>query len=1429
MGDVYVTARPTSVDPIALNTTIPQGSSLTSDFLQQAIDAQGAGSGGASPAPAAPATATSDLLQQAIDGKLKASEPAKAKPLATPSSIVANTAAGANESIADVVGAPVDLIAGAINLGIRGLNAASGANIPQATAPVGGSQSIKNAFGVIGANPDAVAANQPIERIARGIGGGAAAAIAPEVMLSGLGAAGLASLYPKTAQFFSTMFGGGGGASQAAGQAAIGAAAGGTGEGAAEVAPEPLKPTARLVGNLVGGAGGAAATELPGVAAAGYRAAGDYIAPMTTDGQKLALAQRMFSAGVNDRSGALDQLRSGYQGVGGVSPTAYQATGDAGIGAMERESETAEGGVGPFNAQRAAQNEARVGLIRSLQPTGDPAAVGDHIRDQLDQIDQMTAGIGSQATQKAQEAGSGIGGAQTPEALGNEARGHLTASNDAAKARERSLWGAVDPDGTLALPADPVISRAASIAKSMPSTAKPPSGEEAAILSTAANLPKIAPFGDITALRSRISTAMRQELMTGGQSPTYARLAQLRGAVEDAISAAAAHKSAADEVAVASGDMAVQDSLRARIDRLFENGWSGRGAESGEGAGGGASGASAAGATGIAGASREGSASGGGLRGPAGGQGISGNVPEARASEGAVTGPGKVYYPSGALNVRYEVANLPDLVTSHDANFNVNRNYPAALQPRARETAPARDQVNAIAGRLQPERLGPSPEANSGAPIVGPDNVVESGNGRVLALSKAYQAGRSADYRNWLAAQGVDTKGLSQPVLIARRTTPLSPEERVAFAHSANTASGLRMNAVEQAAADARLITPESLGSIADGSPINGEQNRSFVRSFLSQLPASERGGMLDANGSLSQAGVRRIEAAMASRAYGDSEFVAKAFDAADPNIRGIAGALTDAAPAWMKMRQAAREGSIDAGHDVTPELMNAVRAIIRARDAGRPVAEVLNQGDMFGGEASNLAKGLVLNDKGQIASREQVAARLQHYATEAQKNAAGPSLFGDTVAPSEVLRTALKNDGVPELASEALKPGPVANFDAAAAERLRAASAATKERAATFKSGPVGEVLAEKGNKGDFRLLDSGVGAKFWKAGPGGAEAVKAYGTATGNAPDAVRTLENIAGLSLRRAAMREDGTLDPGKYQAWATVHQDALRGLGNVSPAGNRFADAAKASEAVADSTAMRAAALDAYQKTAVAPFLKAVDAGDVTRQIGNVFGSKNAIANMRQLATTVRDNPDARDGLRKGIADYISNRFIGNTEQVKSDTFHTFLKNNKPVLAQVFSHDELKGMDAVASELSRYKQLSDLQALPGRSTTAQDTIKALEKAHEGGHSLSLFSEMLLGANLGAEHGGVQGAITGAAGAFVKNRLTALRATGMGDVRDLVREMLLNPPLARAALEAVGPEKINSRNIKFTQQLNRVAAIAAQRMIGPAPRPSATGAGY
>jgi hypothetical protein len=531
-----------------------------------------------------------------------------------------------------------------------------------------------------------------------------------------------------------------GAASEAAGQATEGT---------------PLEPYARVAGAVAGGLAPAAGK----IAQQGAKSFLDAF----TDPKRAQIDLEAAKATQQPGAG-MGEI------VPGSRPTTGQLTGDQGALQLERSLANENRTLyheNQYGTGADQQNAARSTALGGIQPGGAPTDVADQIRKGLSDIEASQDRAVQDAQSKAQAASSGIGRGTTPEAQGASLRSALQSGRDEAKANERKLWNAIDPDGTLALPADPVTSAAGQISQSIPRTARPMSGEEAAIFDTAQNLPPIAPFNEMTALRSRISTAMREELRSAGQSPTYARLSQLRGAVENAINNAAAHKAVVDDAAVAAGDLKEGESLRSRISG-FLNDEQSAGQESGQDLGRGiarAAGASAPGPAGVGGAPRQGD---GGLRNGEGGQAVSGQVPG-----------NTVYYPSGSLDVSHEVVNLPDLVTSHDTDFNVNRDYPQELQPRARETAPARDQVNQMSARLQPERLGPSPEANSGAPIVGPDNVVESGNGRTLAIAKAYKAGRGEKYREWLKSQGHDVTGIDQPVLIARRQTELTPDQRV--------------------------------------------------------------------------------------------------------------------------------------------------------------------------------------------------------------------------------------------------------------------------------------------------------------------------------------------------------------------------------------------------------------------------------------------------------------------------------------------------------------------------------------------------------------------------------------------------------------------------------------------------------------------------
>jgi hypothetical protein len=172
----------------------------------------------------------------------------------------------------------------------------------------------------------------------------------------------------------------------------------------------------------------------------------------------------------------------------------------------------------------------------------------------------------------------------------------------------------------------------------------------------------------------------------------------------------------------------------------------------------------------------------------------------------------------------------------------------------------------------------------------------------------------------------------------------------------------LRISATEQALSDARHID-HALSDLLQSGAIDSRANREFVRSFVDKLPQGERGGMLARDGSLSAAGVNRVKAALVARAYGDPGVVARAFDHPEPNIKTIASGLVDAAPDWIKMRDAVTRGEIKAGQDITADVMQAVRSIMRARDERRPVGEVMTQGDFFTSDTSHLAARLFFKD----------------------------------------------------------------------------------------------------------------------------------------------------------------------------------------------------------------------------------------------------------------------------------------------------------------------------------------------------------------------------------------------------------------------------------------------------------------------------------
>lgn len=358
-------------------------------------------------------------------------------------------------------------------------------------------------------------------------------------------------------------------------------------------------------------------------------------------------------------------------------------------------------------------------------------------------------------------------------------------------------------------------------------------------------------------------------------------------------------------------------------------------------------------------------------------------------------------------------------VTYEVVDASLLRRASGDLQPRDRSRAASDEQVAEIAAKLDPARLLPAPEADRGAPIVGPDNVIESGNGRVMAIQRVYERhpDRADAYRAEIRAAGFEVpEGVERPVLIARRTSEMDPETRRAFVREANNATVARMSPTERAGADAAALSERTLSLYRPGARLGGPENRDFAQAALATLPQAERAAMVDAGGALNAEGIRRLQAALFARAWSAPDIVARFAEADAGELRSLLDALADAAPAWAALRADIAAGRVRADMDITGHVLDAMRLIAAAREIasaeGKAVAGVLDElladVDLLEGAVSPLTAALVRKfwRAGRAASKDEIAAFLTRYADEArQVGTTEAGLFGDGPGPAEVLR----------------------------------------------------------------------------------------------------------------------------------------------------------------------------------------------------------------------------------------------------------------------------------------------------------------------------------------------------------------------------------------------------------------------------------------
>jgi len=385
----------------------------------------------------------------------------------------------------------------------------------------------------------------------------------------------------------------------------------------------------------------------------------------------------------------------------------------------------------------------------------------------------------------------------------------------------------------------------------------------------------------------------------------------------------------------------------------------------------------------------------------------------ARSAAFSLEGPQRVVVNDQlAFNVRYAVVERGNLIVSHSADGTVNPAFPAEIQPRDRATMELRQQVQTIAGTLEPSWLTTSPNAQFGAPIVSDRGVVESGNGRTLSIGLAYERfpDRAQAYRDELERLGFDTSAFEQPVLVRIRQDELTPQQLMAYTARSNISEVAKLSVPEQAALDARNLHGGILESY-QGGDLTLARNAEFVRRFIQELvPVADQSAFI-AGGRPTEAGIARMQGALIARAWQDARMVREIAENPNPTSVTILRAFADTAPQISRLRAAIEEGRVDGGADIVSPLKSAFDLVERARIEGRKLSMLVNQSDVETGAVRDDVRAAVRlffrNDELTVpAGRETIEARILDAVDRAIMSQAG-GLFDEAIDPAAILRAA--------------------------------------------------------------------------------------------------------------------------------------------------------------------------------------------------------------------------------------------------------------------------------------------------------------------------------------------------------------------------------------------------------------------------------------
>lgn len=704
----------------------------------------------------------------------------------------------------------------------------------------------------------------------------------------------------------------------------------------------------------------------------------------------------------------------------------------------------------------------------------------------------------------------------------------------------------------------------------------------------------------------------------------------------------------------------------------------------------------------------------------------------------------------------------------------------------------------------------------SPAPFI--DRANQQNAARITALGDLQSGGDPMALAGTLRS-GLDALDHETSADVARET--MDAHDRAVAAQDASRAQvGAATERAQSAAAALPDAPPEAVGQTIRDAAEQAEQAASARARGL--YAAVDPNGDLTANTQASSAAAREIIANEAP--------TAKPLAGEEAGIFDTAAEMPSLSPARDLIALNQRVNAA-----MRQELMGAGRTPTYARLAQLKSAIQDNL-------ANTISQQITVEDglanRGALAPEDTLRSRLQAWVDEYQQSkaqaggdgapSAGPSPAGEPVGNAGADGTGLPaSGGLGGAPGDQGLPAASPTFDDAARERLNTANAAYREKMGTFARGPIREVLRKAGMSDVYRLAPEAVAAKVWHRGPTGQADALALVKAIGVGP-ATAALTDAAAASLRKAALRDDGTLNPVAFSRWRNDYGEALKALpadvrakfGAAAEATGRL-NQTVAARALADKDALRTAAqtvkdaevtrvarMKAAQEGAAGRLMGVSDPSEVSRLLGVTLNRPTAVTELRALADRVKDDPEALNGMRQAIADHMKDRFISatNDEPIKAAQFQTFLRDKKAALSQVFSPAQIEGMESIAQDLKRSQMSQTGAKLKGGSNTAQDSYPS-RLLNNKQLRISMLEHM---AGLGAgvlSHNWVIG-IAAEMGAVAAD---AMRAAGLRNVNDLVTRAMLDPAFAHELLKKMPVEPGNQAAMSFARAVRRSAISA------------------